>query len=57
LETTNGKVYYDNNGGVNYRLEPYIGRGTSASIETRTYSVDERSWMQPAVVKSKIAAD
>jgi hypothetical protein len=30
LETTNGEVYYDNNGGVNYRLEPYQGRGTSA---------------------------
>ena len=30
LETTNGQVYYDNNGGVNYRLVPYVGRGTSA---------------------------
>lgn len=30
LETTNGQVYYDNKGTANYRLEPYIGRGTSA---------------------------
>ena len=30
VETTNGQVYYDNNGGANYRLEPYVGRGTSA---------------------------
>ena len=32
LETTNGQVCYDNNGGfgVNYRLKPHVGLGTSA---------------------------
>lgn len=32
LETENYQVYYDNNGGygVNYRLIPYSGRGTTA---------------------------
>ena len=32
LETTNGQVYYDNNGefAANYGLKPYLGSGTSA---------------------------
>ena len=34
LETQNGSIYYDNNGGfgVNYRLTPYAGRVTSAVV-------------------------
>jgi hypothetical protein len=30
LEAADGQVYYDNNGGSNYRLKQYGGRGTSA---------------------------
>jgi len=32
LETEDGQVYYDNNGGfgVNYRINPHSGRGTTA---------------------------
>ena len=30
MEAADGQVYYDNNNGSNYRLEPYKGRSTSA---------------------------
>jgi hypothetical protein len=30
LEAADGQVYYDNNGGSNYKLKQYGGRGTSA---------------------------